>query len=58
MGDEPDVVGAHVLVDVDQDEDAGHEDAEEDVGPLGDGVWREKIGEQEKINEQNDARDE
>lgn len=38
MGDEPDVVDTHVLVDIDQDKDPWHKNTEQDVGPLRDRV--------------------
>ena len=54
---EPDIDRSHVLVDVDQDENAGHEDSEQDIGPLRYGILRVKIRKQEEVNEQDDARE-
>ena len=55
MGDEPNVVGTHILIDIDQDQDARHKDAEQDIGPLRDRVCGVEIGVQEEINEQDDS---
>jgi len=55
MCDEPNVFDAEILVDIDQDQDARHEDAKKDIGPLRDGVRREEFGEQEQINQEDDA---
>lgn len=56
VSDKPDVIGTHILINVDQYQNAWQKNAEQDVGDLRDGVGRIKIWEQEKINEQNDPR--
>jgi hypothetical protein len=44
MSNKPDVVYAHVLVYVDEYQNARDENAEQDIGDLGYGVRRVKIG--------------
>lgn len=58
MGYEPNVVVAHVLIDIDQDQYSGKEDAQENVSPLRDAVRREELREHQQIDQQHDARDE
>lgn len=58
MGDEPDVVIAHVLIDVDQNEYARGEDAEQDVRPYGDYVLRKQAGEHQQIDKHHYPRKE
>jgi hypothetical protein len=57
MRDEPDVVGAKILKDVDQDQNARHEDSKQDICPLRDGVNWIKIGKQKQEYEQDDPRE-
>ena len=57
MGDEPDIVGTHILVDIDQDQHPRHEDTEQDICPLRDRVCRIKIRIQKEEDEQNDTRE-
>jgi hypothetical protein len=56
MRGEPDVFVAHILVDIDQDQNARRENAEQNVGLLRHGIFG--IPALKKINEQNDAREE
>ena len=53
MDNEPDVVGAEILVDVDQDQDTRDEDAENNVRPLWDGV----CGVEVRIEQDQDNKD-
>ena len=53
MDNEPDVVGAEILVDVDQDKDTRDEDAENNVRPLWDGV----CGVEVRIEQDQDNKD-
>jgi hypothetical protein len=52
MGHEPHIVGAHVLIDVDEDQNPRHKQAEEYVRPLRDRVFRIPILKQ--IHQKND----
>lgn len=58
MGDKPDVVGPDVLVNIDQNQDAGHKNAEQDISPLRNGVYGIKVRKQKKIYKQHDTRHE
>lgn len=56
VGGEPDVVVAHILVDVDQDQDTRRKYAEQDVGPLRDGVRRERRRKHHEIHQHHEPR--
>lgn len=58
VGGEPDVFVAHVLIDVDENQDSWKESSEHDIGPLGNGVSRKIRRESEKIYEHHDPRGE
>src|SRR5438045_733282 len=58
MSGKPDVVVTHVLINVDQYQNARHKNAQNDVCYLRDAVRRVEIWENEKIDEQHDAREE
>ena len=54
VGDKPDVIGTHTLINIDQDQNSRHEDAKQNVCPLRNGILGIDI--EEKVNEQYDAR--
>lgn len=54
VGDKPDVIGTHTLINIDQDQNSRHENAKQNVGPLRNGILRIDI--EEKINEEYDTR--
>ena len=58
MSGEPNIVVAHILIDVYQDKYARSKGAEQQIGPLRNGVWREQIRIQKQENEHHDPRKE
>ena len=54
VGDKPEVIGTHTLINIDQDQNSRHENAEQNVRPLRNSILGIDI--EEKINEQYDAR--
>lgn len=57
MRDEPDIFITHILINVDQDQNARRENAEQNVSPLRHKILRIKFGKKNQKNEQNDARE-
>ena len=57
VGDEPDVVGTHVLVYVDQDQYPRCKDAKQDIRPLRNRICGVETREKEQVHQQYDARE-
>jgi len=52
VSDEPDVVDTHILINVNEYQDARHKEAEQNITPLRNSVRRIKGREKEQVNEQ------
>ena len=54
MSDKPNIVGSHVLVNINQDQHSREKDAEQDISPLRYRVGRKDLRKEQYIYEQND----